>query len=70
MLKGSRANPEFGLQIERLKRGELEIWHLGGERGGAVWIVPSAEVTVVALAARDVRLGEALLEPLLGALRK
>jgi CubicO group peptidase (beta-lactamase class C family) len=70
MLKGSRANPEFGSQIERLKRGDLEIWHLGAERGGAVWIVPSAQLTVVALADRDVRLGDALLEPLLGALRK
>jgi CubicO group peptidase (beta-lactamase class C family) len=70
MLQGSRANPEFGLQIERLKRGDLEIWHLGGERGGAVWIVPAAELTVVALADRDVRLGEAPLEPLLAALRK
>jgi len=70
MLKGSRANPEFGLQIERLRRAELEIWHLGGERGGGVWIVPSAQLTVVALADRDVRLGDAWLEPLLAALRK
>jgi CubicO group peptidase (beta-lactamase class C family) len=70
MLQGSRANPEFGLQIARLQRGGLEIWHLGGERGGAVWIVPAAELTVVVLADRDVRLGAAPLEPLLAALRK
>jgi CubicO group peptidase (beta-lactamase class C family) len=70
MLQGSRANPEFGLQIQRMKRGEVEIWHLGGERGGAVWIVPSHELTVVALADRDVRLGGAPLESLLEALRK
>jgi hypothetical protein len=70
MLKGSRANPEFGLQIERVQRGELELWHLGQELGGAVWIVPSRALTVVVLADRDVRLGVALLDPLLGALRK
>jgi len=70
MLEGSRANPEFGLQIERLKRGQLEIWHLGEERGGALWIVPAEGLTVVALADRDVLLGDALLEPLLAALRK
>jgi CubicO group peptidase (beta-lactamase class C family) len=70
MLAGSRANPEFGLQIERVTHGQLEIWHLGEERGGAVWIVPSEGLTVVALADRDVRLGGALLENLLGALRK
>ena len=70
MLKGSRANPEFGLQIERLMRGDLEIWHLGAEQGGAVWIVPARELTVVALADRDVRLGDALLDTLLEALRK
>jgi CubicO group peptidase (beta-lactamase class C family) len=70
MLKGSGANPQFGLQIERLKRGGFEIWHLGGERGGALWIVPSAQLTVVALADRDVNLGDTLLDPLLGALRK
>jgi len=65
MLKGSRANPEFGLQVERMKLGELEIWRLGGERGGALWIVPARNLTVVALADRDVSLGAALLEPLL-----
>jgi hypothetical protein len=70
MLAGSRANPEFGLQIERIKHGELEVWHLGEERGGALWIVPSEELTVVALADRDVRLGDGLLGALLGALRK
>jgi CubicO group peptidase (beta-lactamase class C family) len=70
MLAGSRANPEFGLQIVRVKRGELEIWHLGEDRGGAIWIVPSAGLTVVALADRDVRLGDAWLEPVLGAVRK
>ncbi|MEJ0086590.1 MAG: serine hydrolase domain-containing protein [Pseudomonadota bacterium] len=70
MLKGSRANPEFGLQLERMNGAQLEIWHLGGELGGAVWIVPSRDLTVVALADRDVRLGDALLAPLLGALRK
>jgi CubicO group peptidase (beta-lactamase class C family) len=70
MLGGSRANPEFGLQIERLKREELEIWHLGEERGGGIWILPAEELTVVALADRDVRLGDAPLERLLEALRK
>ena len=70
MLKGSRANPQFGMQIEHVGRKEVEIWHLGGERGGAVWIVPSAQLTVVALADRDVRLPDTLFVPLLDALRK
>jgi hypothetical protein len=39
-----------------------------------LWIVPTRELTVVALADRDRRLGHALLEPLLltgpGAVRK
>ena len=74
MLKGSRANPEFGQQIQREKHGDLEVWHLGGDRGGALWIVPARELTVVALADRDVHLGDAMLEPLLrtpaGPLRK
>jgi hypothetical protein len=70
MLKGSRANPEFGLQIERLTRGNLEVWRLGGEQGGALWIVPARALTVVALASRDRKLGETLLDPLLEAVRK
>jgi hypothetical protein len=35
-----------------------------------MWIVPALELTVVALADRDVTLSGALLEPLLGAMRK
>ena len=70
MLKGSKANPEFGLQIERQKHGNFEVWHLGGERGGTMWIVPALQLTVVALADRDVNLSGALLDPLLGSLRK
>jgi CubicO group peptidase (beta-lactamase class C family) len=65
MLKGSRANPEYGLQVERVSFGDLEVWRLGGERGGTLWIVPARNLTVVALADRDARLGAALLEPLL-----
>jgi beta-lactamase family protein len=70
MLKGSRANPEFGLQIERIRKGNVEIWHLGGARGGALWIVPALELTVVVLADRRVASSPALLDPLLQALRK
>lgn len=70
MLKGSNANPQFGLQIGREKHGDLEVWHIGGEHGGALWIVPALDLTVVALADRDVQLSGALLEPLLGSLRK
>jgi CubicO group peptidase (beta-lactamase class C family) len=65
MLKGSRANPEFGLQIEHVKVRGVEVWHLGAERGGGLWVVPARELTVLALADRGVRLGAALLEPLL-----
>jgi len=70
MLKGSRANPEFGLQIERTTVDELEVWHLGAERGGAIWIVPGRALTVVALADRDVKLDQTPLKRLLLALRK
>jgi CubicO group peptidase (beta-lactamase class C family) len=70
MLKGSRANPEFGLQIERILVNDLEVWHLGAAQGGAIWIVPAHALTVVALADRDVKLGQAPLKRLLLALRK
>ncbi|MEO8061771.1 MAG: serine hydrolase [Pseudomonadota bacterium] len=70
MLKGSRANPEFGLQVERTTVDEFEVWHLGGELGGAIWIVPGRSLTVVLLADRDVKLGQAALKRLLLALRK
>ena len=48
-----------------LRFGDLEVWRLGGERGGVLWIVPGRGLTVVALADRDARLDAALLEPLL-----
>jgi CubicO group peptidase (beta-lactamase class C family) len=70
MLKGSRANPEFGLQVERRLVNDLDVWHLGAAQGGAIWIVPGRALTVVALADRDVKLGQAPLDRLLTSLRK
>jgi CubicO group peptidase (beta-lactamase class C family) len=54
MLRGSRANPEFGLQIEKTSDAGGETWHIGGPQGGGLWIVPGEELSVVLLAPRDV----------------
>lgn len=69
MLKGSRANPAFGLQIERLVDG-VETWHLGGARGGGAWIVPADELSVVVLAPRDAPAPDGLVAELVAGLRK
>jgi CubicO group peptidase (beta-lactamase class C family) len=63
--KGSRANPEFGLQVERLTELATEVWHLGSQRGGGGWIVPAAELSVIVLARRDVPTTVDILAPLL-----
>jgi CubicO group peptidase (beta-lactamase class C family) len=74
MLKGSRANPEFGLQIERLAERSPEVLQLGFQKGGGAWIVPDAGLTVVVLARRDISTPVTIVEPLLaavsGAIRK
>lgn len=53
MLKGSRANPEFGLQLRRTHRGGEEIWYAGAGTGGMFWILPARKLTVVVLAPRN-----------------
>jgi CubicO group peptidase (beta-lactamase class C family) len=65
MLKGSRANPEFGLQIERLAERAPEVLQLGFQKGGGAWIVPEAGLTIVVLARRDISTPVAIVEPLL-----
>jgi hypothetical protein len=65
MLKGSRANPQFGLQLQRLEGVTPEVWHLGSERGGGAWIVPAAGLTIVLLAPRGTSTPLAIVEPLL-----
>jgi hypothetical protein len=70
MRRGSRANPEFGLQIERLANVTPVVWQLGHQKGGAAWLIPEASVSVVVLAPRDVVTPVAIIEPLLQSLRK
>ncbi len=65
MLKGSRANPEFGLQIERLAGRMPEVLQLGSQRGGGAWIVPEAGLSIVVLARRDISTPIDIVEPLL-----
>jgi CubicO group peptidase (beta-lactamase class C family) len=69
MRKGSRANPAFGLQIERLDRTP-ETWQLGGGMGGVAWLVPSDDLAIVMLAHRDVSVAADVLEMLRGSVRK
>jgi hypothetical protein len=70
MKKGSRANPEFGLQMERLANVSPVVWQLGHQKGGAVWFVPDANLRVVVLAPRGVATPISIIEPLLATLRK
>jgi len=70
MRKGSRANPEFGLQLERSMHGSREVWQAGSGFGGAMWIVPSEELTIVLLADRGLATPVEVLDELLGAVRK
>jgi hypothetical protein len=70
MQKGSRANPEFGLQMERLVNVSPLVWQLGHQKGGAVWFVPDANLRVVVLAPREVATPVSIIEPLLATLRK
>jgi CubicO group peptidase (beta-lactamase class C family) len=70
MRKGSRANPEFGLQMERSMHGAREVWQAGSGFGGAIWIVPAEELTVVVLADRGVKTPVEVLDQLIGAVRK
>jgi CubicO group peptidase (beta-lactamase class C family) len=65
MRKGSRANPEFGLQIERLVGLPAEVWQLGTQKGGGAWILPASGVSVVVLARRDVPTPVDIVLPLL-----
>jgi hypothetical protein len=65
MLKGSRANPEFGLQIEKLTVRGTEVWQLGDRRGGGAWIVPAAELSIVVLARRDISTPVDIVVPLI-----
>jgi hypothetical protein len=67
MRKGSRANPEFGLQVERLIDLPGEVWQLGSQKGGGAWILPAAGVSVVVLARRDVPTPVDIVLPLLDA---
>lgn len=70
MRKGSRANPEFGLQIARVAHPALEVWRLGTGRGGGAWIVPGAGLVVVVTARRDALTPDTIVAPLLDALSK
>lgn len=65
MLKGSRANPEFGLQVERLAGRVPEVLQVGSQRGGGAWIVPDAGLSIVVLARRDISTPVDIVEPLL-----
>lgn len=65
MAKGSRSNPQFGLQLQRLEGAVPDVWHLGSGKGGGAWIVPRAALTVVVLARRDTPTPLAIVEPLL-----
>jgi hypothetical protein len=70
MLRGSRANPEFGLQIEKTSQAGGETWHVGGPHGGGLWIVPGEELSVVMLAPRDASVPDGLIGELVAGLRK
>lgn len=74
MLRGSRANPQFGLQLQRLEGMTPEVWHFGSEKGGGAWIVPADELSIVVIARRDISTPVGIVEPLLAspsdALRK
>jgi hypothetical protein len=70
MLKGSRANPEFGLQIGKTSKGGSETWHVGGPQGGGLWIVPGEQLSVVMLAPRDAPVPDGLIGELVAGLRK
>jgi CubicO group peptidase (beta-lactamase class C family) len=65
MLRGSRANPQFGLQLQRLEGVTPEVWHLGSNRGGGAWIVPATGLSIVVLARRDMATPVGIIEPLL-----
>jgi hypothetical protein len=65
MLKGSRANPQFGLQLQKLEGTKPDVWHLGTGKGGGAWIVPEAGLSVVILARRDISTPVDIVEPLL-----
>jgi CubicO group peptidase (beta-lactamase class C family) len=65
ILKGSRAHPEFGLQVEKLTDLPVEVWQLGSQTGGGAWIVPAARMSIVVLARRDVPTPVDLVAPLL-----
>jgi CubicO group peptidase (beta-lactamase class C family) len=65
MRKGSRANPQFGLQLQRLEGVTPEVWHLGSGKGGGAWIVPEAGLSIVVLARRDISTPLEIVEPLL-----
>jgi CubicO group peptidase (beta-lactamase class C family) len=70
MLKGSRANPEFGLQIEKTSQAGGETWRIGGPQGGGLWIVPGEELSVVLLAPRGAPVPDGLIGELVAGLRK
>ncbi|MBC8024524.1 MAG: beta-lactamase family protein [Steroidobacteraceae bacterium] len=65
MLRGSRANPQFGLQLQKLEGTTPEVWHLGTGKGGGAWIVPEAGLSIVVLARRDISTPVDIVEPLL-----
>jgi hypothetical protein len=71
MLKGSRANPQFGLQLQRIEGRAPAVWHVGSEKGGGAWIVPDAGLSIVVLARRDISTPLDIVEPLIAsAIRK
>jgi hypothetical protein len=65
MRKGSRANPQFGLQLQKLEGVTPDVWHLGSEKGGGAWIVPEAGLSIVVLARRDISAPIDIVRPLL-----
>jgi len=67
MRKGSRANPQFGLQLQHLEGMTPQVWHLGSGMGGGAWIVPEAGLSIVILARRDISTPTGIIEPLLSA---
>jgi len=70
MRKGSHANPDFGLQLQHLADRSPDVYQLGGAHGGVAWLVPSESLSVVMLAPRDAIPAPAVLDDVLGAVRK
>jgi CubicO group peptidase (beta-lactamase class C family) len=70
MRKGSHANPDFGLQLQHLADRSPDVYQLGGAHGGVAWLVPSKALSVVMLAPRDAIPAPAVLDDVLGAVRK